>query len=107
MLAEVMQRRHVDLIDVGPLLAIHFDIDEQLVHHLRGRFILEALMRHHVTPVTSGITDREQYWSIAALGFRQRLGSPGPPIDRIVLVLQQIRTGLCGETIAALTGEVR
>ena len=32
-LAEVMQRRHVDLVDVGPLLAIDFDVDEQLVHH--------------------------------------------------------------------------
>ena len=33
-LAEVMQRRHVDLIDVGTLLAIHFDVDEEVVHHL-------------------------------------------------------------------------
>ena len=29
LLAQVMQRRHVDLIDVGPLLAVDFDVDEQ------------------------------------------------------------------------------
>jgi hypothetical protein len=107
MLAQVMQRRHVDLIDVGPFLAIDFDIDEQVVHHVRGRFILEALMRHDVAPVTGGITNREKNWLVAALSLRQRFESPGPPIDRVVLVLQEIRTGLCGETIAALAGEVR
>ena len=33
LLAQMMQRRHVDLVDVGPLLAVDFDVDEQLVHH--------------------------------------------------------------------------
>src|SRR6516164_7709951 len=30
-LAQVMQRRHVDLIDVGALLAVDLDVDEQFV----------------------------------------------------------------------------
>ena len=33
LLAQQMQRVHVDLVDVGPLLAIDLDVDEQLVHH--------------------------------------------------------------------------
>ena len=57
MLAEVMQRRHVDLIDVGAFLAIHFDVDEEIVHHLRGCRVLEALVRHDVTPMAGGIAD--------------------------------------------------
>ena len=84
-----MQRRHIDLIDVGPLLAIDFDVDEQLVHHARGRVVLEALVRHDMAPVAGGIADRQKDRLVAALRFRQRFGSPGPPIDRIVLVLQR------------------
>ncbi len=99
MLAEVMQRRHVDLIDIGPLLAIDFDVDEQLVHHARGGVILETLMRHHVAPMTGRIADREQDRLFALLRLRQRLGSPGPPIDRVVLVLKEIGARLVGEAI--------
>ena len=96
-----MQRRHIDLIDIRPLFAIDFDIDEQLVHHARGRFILEAFVRHDMAPMAGGVADREENGSIAALGLRQRFGSPWPPIDRVVLVLQQIRTGLGGQAITA------
>ena len=99
LLAEMMQRRHVDLIDVGPFLAIDFDVDEQLVHHARGGVVLEALVRHHVAPVAGRIADREQDRFVGALGFRQRLRSPGPPVDRIVLVLQQIRARLVREPV--------
>jgi hypothetical protein len=35
-LAEMVERRHVDLIDVGTFFAVYFDIDEQLVHDLGG-----------------------------------------------------------------------
>jgi hypothetical protein len=32
---------HVDRVDVGPLLAVHLDVDEQLVHQARGAVVLE------------------------------------------------------------------
>ena len=60
LLAEQMQRVHVDLVDVGPLLAVDLDVDEQLVHHARRRLVLEALVRHHVAPVAGRVADREQ-----------------------------------------------
>src|SRR5262249_3963319 len=107
MLAEMMERGHVDLINIGPLLAIDFDIDEQFVHHARRRLVLEALMRHHMTPMTGGITNREQNWFVAAFSLRQRFGSPRPPIDQVILVLQEIGTGLCGETVAGPAGRAR
>ena len=99
MFAQMMQRRHVDLIDVRPLLAIDFDVDEQLVHDARGVVVLKTLVRHDVAPVAGRIADREQDRLVGALGFRERLRSPGPPVDRIVLMLQEIRARLPGETI--------
>ena len=95
----MMQRRHVDLVDVGPLLAVDLDVDEQLVHHRRGGFVLEALVRHDVAPVAGRIADREQDRLAGALGLRQRIGPPRPPSDRIVLVLQQVRTGFARQAI--------
>ena len=95
----MVQRRHVDLIDVGAFFAVHFDIDEQVVHDLSDRRIFEALVRHDVAPVAGGIADREQNRLVGALGFGEGLGSPRPPVDRVVPVLQQIGTGLAGEPV--------
>ena len=75
-LAQQMQRRHVDLIDVGALLAVDFDVDEQIVHHARGGVVLEALVRHDVAPMAGRIADREQDRLVAALGLRQRVAAP-------------------------------
>ena len=91
---EQMQRIHVDLVDVGPLFAIDFDVDEQLVHHARGGFVLEAFVRHDMAPVTRCVADRQQDRPIAALGLGERVRSPRPPVHRIMLVLQQIRRRL-------------
>jgi len=56
-------------------------------------------VRHDVAPVTGRVTDREQDRPAGALGFRERLRAPGPPVDRIVLMLKEIRARLLGETI--------
>ena len=99
LLAQMMQRRHVDLVDVGALLAIDFDVDEQLVHHRGGGGILEAFVRHDVAPVAGGVADRQQDRLVGALRLGQRLRSPWPPVDRIVLVLQQIRAGFLRQAV--------
>ena len=100
LLAQQMQRVHVNLVDVGPLLAVDFDVDEQLVHHRRGRFVLEGFVRHHVAPVAGGVADRQQDRLVLALGGIQRFRPPLPPGDRIVRVLQQIGRGCAGEAVA-------
>jgi hypothetical protein len=94
-----VQRIHVDLIDVRPLFAIHFDVDEQFVHHLRGCFVLEAFVGHHMAPVAGRVTDRQQNWPVCAFCFRERFRSPWPPVHRIVLMLQQIRRDFACEAI--------
>ena len=89
----------VDTINVGPLLAVNLDIDVKLVHELRRFLVLERLVRHHVAPVTGGITDRKQN----GLAFLPRqfkcFGAPGVPVDRVVRVLLQVRAGLVGEAV--------
>ena len=99
LLAEMMQRRHVDLVDVRPLFAIDLDVDEQLIHDARGGVILEALVRHHMAPMASRIADRQKDWLSRALGFRKRFRAPRPPFHRIVLVLQEVRARFAREPV--------
>src|ERR1700716_53204 len=49
-LREHLLRDLVDAVDVGTLLAIDFDIDEQLVEDACGGFVFEALFLEYVTP---------------------------------------------------------
>jgi hypothetical protein len=83
-----MQGGHINLIDVRTLFAVNFDVDEQLVHHARGSLILKGLVRHDMAPVAGGVADRQQDRLIRTLGLLQRFRPPGPPVDRIVLVLK-------------------
>ena len=100
LLAEQMQRVHVDLVDVGPLLAVDLDVDEQLVHHARP----SPRPRSSRAPSrgTSG-RPRSRPRAGSACCCRLRLGRappvPTPPVDRIVLVLQQIRRGLAARRL--------
>ena len=99
MFAQMVQCRHVDLVDVRPLLAVDFDVHEQLVHDGGNLFVFETFMSHDMTPMAGRVSDREQDRPIAALGLAKGVRTPGPPVHWIVFVLQQIWTGLIGETI--------
>ena len=90
---------HVERIDVGPLLAIHLDVDEALVHEPRRFVVLERLVLHDVAPVARGVADREQDRLVLCARPVERLLAPGVPVDRVVGVLKQVRTGLSGETV--------
>ena len=96
---EALQRAHIERIDIRPLLPVDLDVDEQIVHDLRGRLVLEALMRHDVAPVAGRIADGEQHRFACLLRILERLCPPGPPVDRVILVLKQIRAGLFSEMI--------
>ncbi len=90
---------HVDGVHVGPLLAVHLDRHEVLVDHGGDRLVLEAFVRHHMTPVTRGVTDRQQNGHITPPRFLESLRRPGPPVDRIVRVLKQIRRGHASQPV--------
>ncbi len=104
LLAELVQRAHIDRIDIGALLAVDLDVDEQLVHHRGGGRVLEALMGHDVAPMAGGVADRQQDRLAAVAGLGERRLAPRPPMHRIVLVLEQIGAGLARKpvTVCAL-----
>ena len=47
-----LRGRHEDLVQHRLLLPVHLDGDEVRVDELRGLWVFERLMAHHVTPVT-------------------------------------------------------
>ncbi len=99
MFAEGVKRLHVDMIDIRPFLAIDLDVHEKLVHDRGGRSILETFVCHHVAPMAGGIADREKDRLIGGLCLREGRGAPEPPMDGIVLMLQQIGASGFGEFV--------
>ena len=99
LLAEEMQRAHVDVVDVGALLAVDLDVHEELVHDRRDALVLEALMGHDVAPMAGGVADREQHRPARRRRLGEGLRPPFAPIDRVVLVLQEIGRGGLGEAV--------
>src|SRR5882672_5711257 len=102
--AKMVQGRHVDLVDVGPLLAVDFDVDEQLIHDASDLFVFEAFVGHDMAPVAGCVAYREQDRLVALFGLAERVRTPRPPVDRIGLVLQQIWARLMGEAVLAQIG---
>ena len=81
---------HVHAVDVGAFFAVDFYIDEQLVHYPCDLGIFKTFVRHHVTPVASRVTHRQQHRHIATLGFGKCRIAPRPPIHGVVAMLAQI-----------------
>ncbi len=69
-------RRLINLVEIGTLFAVDFDIDEEFVHHRGDRRVLERLVRHHVTPVARRIADRQQYRLVLLARGGERLCRP-------------------------------
>src|SRR6185437_9765395 len=104
LLAQEPQRMLVDRIEIRAFLAVDLDVDEELVHPPGDLRVLEALMRHDMAPVAGRIPDRQQDRLLSSLGGGERLLAPGLPVNRIVLVLQEIGAGLFAEAIAVDRG---
>ena len=95
---------HVDLVEVGTLLAIDFDRNKVFVHQLRNLFVLERLALHHVAPMACRIADREEDGLVLGARPRERLVAPRVPIHRIVGVLAQVGTLLVDEAVGLAPG---
>ena len=94
-----LDRGHVDLVEVGALLAIDLDRDEPVVQVAGGRLVLERLAFHHVAPVAGRVADRQEDRPVEELRAGERVGAPREPVDRVVRVLEEVRAGLSGEAI--------
>ena len=97
-----LHRFHVDLVQVGTLLAVHLDPDEVLVQQPGDLRVLEALVGHHVAPVAGRVADRQEDRLLLGLGGLQRLRTPRVPVHGVLGVLEQIGTIGLGESIGHL-----
>ena len=87
LLAEHVQGRHVDLIDVRALLAVDLDADKTFIQELRGLLVFKRFPLHHVAPVAGRVTDTEKNGFVLGAGFLERIIAPGIPVHGIVLML--------------------
>ncbi len=93
------QGRLINGIDVRPLLAIDFDVDEQIVHYVGNFLRFKAFMGHDMAPVARGIADGQQDRLVVAACFIEHRRPPGSPMHGVVPVLEQVRAGLAREEI--------
>ena len=61
--------------------------------------VLERLVRHHVAPVTGRVADAQQDRLLFEASAFEGLGPPLLPLDRIVRVLSQVRTGRFAQAV--------
>ena len=100
MLAQKREGRLIDGINIGALLPVDLDVDELAVHERRNFRVLEALVSHHMTPVACGVSDRKEDRLFLVASRREGFLVPRVPVHRIVLVLQQVGTGLGRQPVA-------
>ena len=86
-LMDVVGRGDVHRVHVRALLPIHLDADEMPVQNPGNSTILEALVRHHMAPVTGTIPDAQKYRLVLCLSTGKRLLTPRIPVHGIVGVL--------------------
>ena len=80
-------------------LAIHLDGDVVAVQVVGDLEVFERLFLHDVAPVAGGVTDAEQHGLVLGAGAGECLVAPRVPVDRIVRVLQKIRTGFVDQMV--------
>ncbi len=97
--AKLLQCRHVERIDIGPLLAVDLYVHEQVVHERCGVLLLKALVRHHMAPVASRVADGKQHRLVEPLRLLEGLLAPGPPMHGVVLVLLEVGTCFFAQTV--------
>ena len=95
---------HVNLVHIGPLLAIHLDADEARVQKHRDLFVLERFALHDVAPVAGGVADAEKNRPVFDPRLFKRLIAPGEPIHGIVRVLEQVRRLFPRQAVGAFVG---
>ena len=102
--AAVALRQHgvcrlINLIEVGALFAVHFDVDEELVHERGDSGVLERFVHHHMAPVAGRVAHRQQDRFVLCARQIQRFFAPCVPVNGVVGVLLQIGAGFAGETV--------
>ena len=91
--------RHVDRVDVRPLLAVDLDRHEARVELRGDGGVLERLVRHDVAPVAGRVAHREEHRHVAPGRLLEGGVGPLPPVDGVVGVLEQVGRGRTGKAV--------
>ena len=59
-----LRDRHIHMIEIGPLLPVHFYTDVILIEKMGDFLIFKGLPFHYMTPVAGGVSDGEKNWFI-------------------------------------------
>ena len=94
-----LDKRHVDLIDVRSLVAVHLDADKVLIEKGSRFGVLERLSGHHVAPMAGRESTREKDRLVVSSCKFESLGSPGPPVDGVMSVFEEIGRLLTAEPV--------
>ena len=96
---ELLQGRHINVIEIGTLFSIDLDVHEMLIHVAGDLGIREHLFLHDVAPVTTAVADRQENQLVFLARAFQGLRAPGIPIDGVVRVSEQVRARFAGKPI--------
>ena len=94
-----LDRGHVDVVEVGPLLAVDLDRHEVAVQLVGDGGAFEGLVRHDVAPVAGRIADREEDRLVFGACPVESLSSPRIPVDGVLSMLEEVRARLGGESV--------
>jgi len=97
--AHGLDERHINLVHVRALFAVHLDADEVFVQEFRRLFVFKRLALHDVAPMAGRVADAQENGLVLLARFGERRLTPGKPIHGIVRVLEQIRGFLAGQMI--------
>ena len=74
-----LHKRHVDLVHIWSLFSVHLHTHKIIVQQLCYVFTLKRLSFHHMTPVTSRITNRQENRLLFRLCLGKSFWSPRIP----------------------------
>ena len=94
-----LDRAHVDLLEIGSLLAVDLDADEESVHQLGRRRVLERFAGHDVAPVAGAVADAQEDGTVLGPRPFQRIRAPGVPVDRVGGVFEEVGARLCCQPV--------
>ena len=89
-------------VDVGTLVAVHFDADELAVQDLRDPLVFVRFSVHHVAPVAPHRADVEQDRLVLGARPLERRLAPGEPVDRLMGSGLEVGGGLGREEVGHL-----
>ena len=90
MSVDALHGLHVDAVDVGALLTVDLDGDEEFVHFAGDGVVLERFALHDVAPVAGGVADGDEDGLILGRGAGEGLRPPRQPVHGVMGVLEQV-----------------